>query len=155
MTANPTKTGLLPAASEAIALRIMTNDDEEMTNGEMTNGEIETTDKEMAMAVAIEDGRMETGMAMEDIEIKRQGQNLVAKSKHNYIEYGPMVRDVIGQLKSISYELDNDDNKNLYESLTSVLIMSEQKKEKRRFDTTFDETKNNKKKRSTNIRNFL
>ena len=41
-----------------------------------------------------------------------------------------MVRDVIGQLKSISYELDNEDNKNLYESLTSVLIMSEPKRKR-------------------------
>ena len=41
-----------------------------------------------------------------------------------------MVRDVIGQLNSISYELDNEDNKSLYEWLTSALKISEQKRKR-------------------------
>ena len=68
-----------------------------------------------------------------------------------------MVRDVIGQLKSISYELDNEDNKSLYEWLTSALKMSEQKKKKGDLIPLLKKPKpkKKKKKRLTNILNFL
>ena len=86
----------------------MTKEDENITkeDGEMSNehGEIKI-DKEMAISVVIEDGRMEredSGKAMEDEGIKNQSNNLASiKLKDKDIEYGSMVRDVIGQLKYI------------------------------------------------------
>ena len=67
-----------------------------------------------------------------------------------------MVRDVIGQLKSISYELDNEDNKSLYEWLTSALKMSEQKRKREDLNPLLKKPKpTKKKKRLTNILNFL
>ena len=67
-----------------------------------------------------------------------------------------MVRDVIGQLKSISYELDNEDNKSLYEWLTSALKISEQKRKREDLIPLLKKPEpTKKKKRLTNILNFL
>ena len=41
--------------------------------------------------------------------------------KEKSVQYGPMARDVLSQLRSIFYELDNDIDRKLYTSLSSIL----------------------------------
>ena len=50
--------------------------------------------------------------------------------KHESIQYSPMVRDVIGQLRNISYELSNEDSKELYDSLRSILDKTQDKRKR-------------------------
>ena len=122
--------------------------DEEMIkeDGEMANkdGEIATGDTKMTTENAemtMEDAGMttenaemtmeEAGTAKENEEMEKQSENLEpTKSRNKDIDYGPMVRDVIGQLRNISYELKNEDSKELYESLSSILKQTEQKRKR-------------------------
>ena len=61
---------------------------------------------------------------MEDEGIKKQSNNLAPiKLKDKDFEYGSMVRDVIGQLNSISYELDNEAVSYTHLTLPTILLV--------------------------------
>ena len=63
----------------------------------------------------------------ENSDKKNVSSNLITEKE---VLYGPMVRDVMSQLRNISYDFDNIRNKSMYESLRALLTECEKMREK-------------------------
>lgn len=94
----------------------------------MTEDELQAQEN-MPLVTDVMESNYEDVMECNDEDVMERKDEYVddreIKEKKQDVQYGPMVRDVITQLRNISYELENDENKGIYESLSLILSNSE------------------------------